>query len=123
MFCALTDREVEAAYDIYLSAFAWLRARQIRQWLVPTPRDKYLGYVANREMFGHSIRPNSWLPVDCATSGTLIGKRLRAIKTSGGCPPWWFVETAPTVRRDGPSCARPYRIWEGRLATSCTWIA
>jgi hypothetical protein len=52
MFRALTDTEAESAYDIYLSAFAWLRARQIRQWLVPTQRDTYFAYVINREVFG-----------------------------------------------------------------------
>ena len=52
MFRALTIREAESAYEIYLSAFNWLNEHHIRQWLVPTAKDTYLSYAADDQLFG-----------------------------------------------------------------------
>src|SRR5687767_9569395 len=40
-FRQLSPTELDLGYAVYLSAFEWLNAKGIRQWLMPLPRSVY----------------------------------------------------------------------------------
>jgi hypothetical protein len=49
---ALGSHEAAAACEVYMRGFSWLRDRQIRQWLIPTPRQSFDHYAVSGELFG-----------------------------------------------------------------------
>ena len=51
-FREIESAEVDEAYHISIEAFDWLKAKGVRQWLVPLPKDKYLGRQQRGENFG-----------------------------------------------------------------------
>jgi ribosomal protein S18 acetylase RimI-like enzyme len=52
LFRGIQSAEVDEAYRIYMEAFDWLKAKGVRQWLVPIPKDKYLDRQQRGENFG-----------------------------------------------------------------------
>jgi ribosomal protein S18 acetylase RimI-like enzyme len=52
LFRGIQSVEVDEAYHIYMGAFDWLKAKGVRQWLVPISKDKYLNRQQNGENFG-----------------------------------------------------------------------
>src|SRR5436190_4311581 len=51
-FRQLSPTELDLGYAVYLSAFEWLNANGIRQWLVPLPRSVYEARQARGENYG-----------------------------------------------------------------------
>jgi GNAT superfamily N-acetyltransferase len=51
-FRQLSLNELDLGYSVYLSAFEWLKAQGIRQWLVPLPRSVYEARQARGENYG-----------------------------------------------------------------------
>jgi len=51
-FRQLATSELDLGYSIYISAFEWLNAKGIRQWLVPLPRSVYQARQARGENYG-----------------------------------------------------------------------
>jgi predicted N-acetyltransferase YhbS len=51
----LQEEEFDRAYDIYLDAFEWLKAKGVRQWLVPISRTTYQERHLRGENFGYFI--------------------------------------------------------------------
>ncbi|MGD0915255.1 MAG: GNAT family N-acetyltransferase [Thermodesulfobacteriota bacterium] len=52
LFREIQSAEVDEAYRIYIEAFDWLKAKGVRQWLVPLSKDKYLDRQQRGENFG-----------------------------------------------------------------------
>jgi len=52
LFREIQSAEVDEAYRIYMEAFDWLKAKGVRQWLVPISKDKYLDRQQRGENFG-----------------------------------------------------------------------
>jgi len=51
-FRQLAPHELDSGYAVYMSAFEWLNARGIRQWLVPLPHSVYAARQARGENYG-----------------------------------------------------------------------
>jgi GNAT superfamily N-acetyltransferase len=51
-FRQLSTNELGLGYSVYLSAFEWLNAHGIRQWLVPLPRSVYTTRQERGENYG-----------------------------------------------------------------------
>jgi GNAT superfamily N-acetyltransferase len=52
VFRELRPAEAARGYEVYLQAFAWLKAKGIRQWLVPFPEAAYRQRLQRGENFG-----------------------------------------------------------------------
>lgn len=51
-FRQLSPTELDLGYAVYMSAFEWLNAKGIRQWLVPLPRSVYAARQERGENYG-----------------------------------------------------------------------
>lgn len=51
-FRQLSPHELDLGYAVYMSAFEWLNANGIRQWLVPLPRSVYAARHKRGENYG-----------------------------------------------------------------------
>ena len=51
----LKQEEFDQAYAIYLDAFEWLKAKGVRQWLVPISKIAYQERHLRGENFGYFI--------------------------------------------------------------------
>ncbi len=52
VFRSLRTYEIDEAYAVYLEACAWLRRQEIRLWLQPLPREKFMDRQQRGELFG-----------------------------------------------------------------------
>jgi uncharacterized protein YhfF len=81
-FRRVDPAEVAAAHAVYLEAFAWLKAKGVRQWLRAVPREEFGARQARGELFG------GW------SGGALAAVATLAVETS----PYWQEEIGPAAR-------------------------
>jgi predicted N-acetyltransferase YhbS len=81
----LKQEEFDQAYNIYLDAFEWLKAKGVRQWLVPISRTIYQERHLRGENFGYFISGEL-----CAIV-TLVNIPMKYWTTQlGEVPRWWI---------------------------------
>ena len=97
----LQEEEFDQTYDIYLDAFEWLKAKGVRQWLVPISRIAYQERHLRGENFGYFI-----LGELCAIV-TLANIPMKYWTTQlGGVPQWWISMLAVSATCRGMGIGR-----------------
>ena len=97
----LQEEEFDHAYDIYLDAFEWLKAKGVRQWLVPISRTNYQERHIRGESFGYFISGELCAIVSLANMPT----KYWAAQL-GEVPQWWISLLAVSTSRRGMGIGR-----------------
>lgn len=78
-FRALRADEVDASYALYQQVRDWLRIKEIRLWLAPLPKEKFVARQTRGELFG-----------------LFVGEKLAVILALvHEMPSYWQVEIGP----------------------------
>jgi ribosomal protein S18 acetylase RimI-like enzyme len=97
----LQEEEFDQAYDIYLDAFEWLKAKGVRQWLVPISRSTYREQHLRGENFGYFISGDLCAIVSLANMPTKYWTAQL-----GEVPQWWVSILAVSTFRRGMGVGR-----------------
>jgi ribosomal protein S18 acetylase RimI-like enzyme len=90
----LKEEEFDQAYAIYLDAFEWLKAKGVRQWLVPISRIAYQDRHHRGENFGYFISEELCAIVSLANMSTKYWTTQL-----GEVPQWWISMLAVSTSR------------------------
>jgi GNAT superfamily N-acetyltransferase len=92
-FRLIAVSEIDAAYQVYLDAFQWLKAKGIRQWIHALPREALARRQERGELFGYYA--NGGL----AAVVTLAFESSEYWIQELGVEKRWWVKTLAVVRR------------------------
>jgi ribosomal protein S18 acetylase RimI-like enzyme len=90
----LKEEEFDQAYDIYIDVFEWLKAKGVRQWLVPISRTTYQERHLRGENFGYFISGELCAIVSLANMLT----KYWAVRL-GEVHRWWISMLAVSASR------------------------
>lgn len=97
----LKEEEFDQFYEIYLDAFEWLKAKGVRQWLVPISKGIYQEQQLRGENFGYFISWNICGIVSIAKKVT----KYWAVHL-GEVPRWWISTLAVASSYHGMGIGR-----------------
>ncbi|MFT3870765.1 MAG: GNAT family N-acetyltransferase [Nibricoccus sp.] len=105
-FRALRAEEVDASYDVYQRVRDWLRANEIRIWLSPLPKEKFVARQTRGELFG------AFCDEKLATIFALVHEMPDYWAPEIGLKPqWWLTTLATAPEFRGKQIGRRAIVW------------
>ncbi|HTQ31160.1 MAG TPA: GNAT family N-acetyltransferase [Opitutaceae bacterium] len=110
-FRSLRAYEIDEAHAVYLEACAWLRRQEIRLWLQPLPREKFMDRQQRGELFG--LFAGRELAVTLAITNEAPAHWQDEL---GDEPNWWLGTIATAAKFKGRG------LGERAVAEATRWL-